>query len=236
MRSFTKGYYVLACTRSEILLIYPDGTHKLQPAISSDLSCVNIKHVDDDGVIYFYAGYHKGGLQSWRLSKSKGFTILNSMNFGATIKGILFPSINDTFVFTENALYYNGQITIRYVWTIECFDVKQAADGEYIVATGHPNGTIKLFKNSQPLRHFTIDSDVKWISGVKFFTKLGDLDPRMAVIGHDGILRIFDYLDGSLLHKIAVSPTKKLIALDVLEDKVYVGGEERIVKIYQINS
>ena len=230
--SISKGYYVLACTRDDLLLFFPNGSHKLKSL--GNISCANAGHCDDDGVIYFYTGHEDGTLRSWRFSKSKGFLITKELRFYSRIKGIRFPSNKDYFVFTETAIYHNGELMVNSKRIFDSFDVKQSSDGKYLIATGHPNGVIKLYKNSHTFRKIKIDSEVKWISGVKFFSKFGDQDPRMAVIGHDGILRIYDYLDGSLLHKIPVCFLKKLLALDVLENFVYVGGEECIVKVYQI--
>jgi hypothetical protein len=233
--SNSKEYYVLACTCDDLLLFFPNGTHKLKSLCLHNISCANASHCDSDGVIYFYTGHEDGTLKSWRFSKTKGFLVTKELKFDSRIKGIRFPSKNDSFVFTETTIYHNGDLIINSKRSFDSFDIKQSADGKFLIATGHPNGVINLYKNSHPYKKFKIDSEVKWISGVKFFSKIGDQDPRMAVIGHDGILRIYDYLDGSLLHKIPVSPLKKLLALDVLENFVYLGGEECIVKVYQIN-
>jgi WD40 repeat protein len=236
LTSNSRGYYVLACTRDDLLLFFPNGTHKLKSLGLHNLSCANTSHCDSDGVIYFYTGHEDGTLQGWRFTKTKGFLATKGLKFDSRIIGILFPSKNDSFVFTETTIYHNGELVINSKRSFDSFDVKQSSDGKYLVAIGHPNGVIDLYKNSHPYRKFKIDSEIKWVSGVKFFSKFGDQDPRMAVIGHDGILRIYDCLDGSLLHKIPVCPLKKLLALDVLENFVYVGGEECIVKVYQINS
>jgi WD40 repeat protein len=227
---FAGKYYVVACTCNDILLLYPDGTRKLKVIEQSNLTCIEVKQIGADGVIYLYTGHEDGTLLTWRISKSKGFQIQKTLKFSSPISGIQVFSCNDYFFITDNSVYRNDQLLIKCSKVITAFDIKKSTENEYLIAIGHPDGAIKLFQNSLFLRQLKIDSEVKWISGVRFFST----DFRLAIVGHDGIIRIFNHHNGSLLHKIDVCPPKKLLALDVCGDFVWVGGEECIVKTFQI--